>query len=180
MTGSRTTRFAQEVRDALYPNVAPVLVAVLVATRTVDGFWLPALWGVLAAICAVHLPQKFIVRDSAPGMPGSLVGYAAPLAGVAIMLVAGVPREVVALTLAMAATVAMTSLVNGSAQVAVWGGLVALAAVLNLQAQVPVALAVLAVVGWALVRIGEHSLPRVAMSAVVGPAVGLAVFLVAR
>lgn len=152
----------------------------MVASQTTDSFWLPALWGVLAAICAVHLPQKFVVRDSAPGVLGSMVGYAAPLVGVAIMLVADAPRDVVAMTLAMAATLATTSLVNGSAQVAAWGGLVALASVVNLQRTIPLAVAVLVVVGWALVRIGEHSLPRVAMSAVTGPAVGLAVFLLVR
>lgn len=180
MTESRTTRFARNVQYALYPNVLPMLVAVMVAAKATNSFWLPALWGVLAAVCAVHLPQKFVVRDSAPGVAGSLVGYAAPLVGVVIMLLAGVPREVVALTLAMAATLAMTSLVNGSAQVAAWGGLVALVSVVHVQRTIPLAVALLAVAGWALVRIGEHSLPRVALSAVVGPAAGLAVFLIAR
>ncbi|MBC6449912.1 hypothetical protein [Actinokineospora xionganensis] len=180
MTESRATRFARNVRDALYPNFLPVIAAAMVATRAMGGFWLPVLWGVLAGICAVHLPQNLVVREPAPGFPRALVGYAAPLVGVAVMLAAGVPREVVALTLAMAATLAMTSLVNGSAQVAAWGGLVAMAAVFNLQAQLPIAVAVLVVVGWALVKIGEHSLPRVAMSTVVGPAAGLVVFLVAR
>lgn len=93
--------FAREVRFALYPNVVPVVLAVTVATHVVDGFWLGLLWGVLASVCAVHLPQAFVVRDSAPGMPKALIGYAAPLVGVAIMLVAEVPRDVVALTLAM-------------------------------------------------------------------------------
>ncbi|SDI76300.1 hypothetical protein SAMN05192558_112167 [Actinokineospora alba] len=74
----------------------------------------------------------------------------------------------------------MTSLVNGSAQVAVWGGLVALAVVFDLSTRIPIAVALLVLTGWALVKIGEHSLPRVVMSAVVGPAAGLAVFLVAR
>jgi hypothetical protein len=38
----------------------------------------------------------------------------------------------------------------------------------------------LAVVCWAPVRLGHHTLRRVAMSAMVGPAAGLAVFLLAR
>ncbi len=74
MTNSRGARFALEVRIALYPNAAPAVVAFTVAMHAVDGFWLGVLWGVLAAVCAVHLPQLFVTHDSAPGMRKALIG----------------------------------------------------------------------------------------------------------
>lgn len=94
----------------------------------------------------------------------------------AILLIAGAPRTVVALAAAMAAVLFA---VKGSQQVAVLAGIVVGAAVahwiLGLSAAV-----FLALMGWASVRVGRHTLGRVVMSAIVGPAAGVAVFLLAR
>lgn len=175
MTGAR---LAERIRQGLDPETCVVLVPFFAAWQQV-GHWPAFLWAGLVAISSVFAPYLLVVRRTDRPPFARLQGYAAPLLGMAVMLVAGAPREAVAVAAAMALVLFTTFAVRGSLQVAAFAGTVVAAAVFDWRLAAVIAIPLVAVC-WARMRLGDHTLARVAMSAVAGPAVGLAVFLLAR
>lgn len=183
MKPSRGARLAERVRQGLDPETLVLLVPFFVVAGTQGpnawSYYPAYLWGAFAAVCSVFAPFFLVVRGSDSHAVMRLAGYASPLLGVVVMLVADAPPGTVAIAAAMAVALFATVAVRGSLQVAAYAAAVALAAIYEWGVAVFAAV-LLAMVCWARLRLGVHDLGRVAISAVVGPAAGLAVFLLAR
>jgi membrane-associated phospholipid phosphatase len=120
------------------------------------------------------------VRDRAHRTVPLLMCLASGLAGMAIMLLGGAPREVIALAWAMILTLVACLVITRwwkvSVHATVAGGAVAM--VTLLYGPWLLLLAVLVVlVCWARVMVADHTVAQVVVGAVLGPVVGGAVFL---
>jgi len=188
-------RLARVVTEVLSPAVVAVALPLAVAWHATGYDALAtAGWGVVVAIFFCVLPMAFLVRgarrgrweghwvrDRAHRTVPLLVCLASALAGMAVMLIGGAPRELVALAWAMIITLAACLVITRwwkvSVHATVAGGAVAMLAVVYGPWLLALALLV-ALVCWARVAIEDHTAAQVVVGAALGPAVGGAVFLV--
>jgi membrane-associated phospholipid phosphatase len=190
-TGLRAARIVTEV---LSPAV--VVVALLLAvTWHATGYdvWPMLGWSVLIAFFFSVLPMAFLVRgarrgrwdghwvrDRAHRTVPLLVCLGSGLAGMAIMVVGGAPREVIALAWAMILTLVACLVITRwwkvSVHATVAGGAVAMVALLYGPWLLLLAVLV-ALVCWARVAVADHTVAQVVAGALLGPVVGGAVFL---
>jgi membrane-associated phospholipid phosphatase len=190
-TGRRAARIVTEV---LSPAV--VVVALLLAVTwhaTGHDIWPTLGWGVLIAVFFSVLPMAFLVRgarrgrwdghwvrDRAHRTVPLLMCLASGLAGMAIMLLGGAPREVIALAWAMILTLVACLVITRwwkvSVHATVAGGAVAMVTLLYGPWLLLLAVLV-ALVCWARVAVADHTVAQVVVGAVLGPVVGGAVFL---
>jgi hypothetical protein len=189
-----STRAAHIVTEVLSPAVVAVALPLVVAWHaTGHDLLATAVWGVVVAVFFSVLPMVFLVRGARSGKWDGhwvrerahrtvplLVCLLSALAGMAVMLVGGAPRELVALSWAMIVTLVACLVITRwwkiSVHAAVAGGAVAMTTLL-FGPWLLLLVALLVLVCWARVRLTDHTVAQVVAGALVGPVVGGAVFL---
>ena len=176
------------------PVVAALLVAV--AWRTAATPVQAVTWGVLSAIFASAVPFAYIirgvrrrrltdhhvsVRQQRP-LP-LLVAICSIAAGLILMTLFGAPRPMVALVAAMTVgllvSLAITLLWKISVHTAVVSGAVVIVTLVfgpGFAALAPL----IALIGWARLERGDHTLPQVLTGAAIGAAIAAGVFVPLR
>lgn len=196
MTGARPL-IARVVTELLSPAVVAVVLPIVVAWHG-TGHSVPrtALWGLVVAVFYSALPMFFLIRGARRGrwdghwvrdrehrLVPLLMCLACALAGLAILLLGSAPREVIALSWAMIATLAVCLAITQwwkiSLHATVAAGAVAMVILLYGPWMLLLVLLV-ALVCWARVRLTDHDAAQVIAGALVGPVVGGAVFLLLR
>ncbi len=165
-----------------------VAVGVHAGGRDGTGRW----WGLVAALFAAVIPFAYIVRGVRRGrltdhhivrrdqrhVPLG-VGVASVLTGLVVLVVAGAPRELVALVGAGAAGLAVCAAITRwwklSIHTAVAAGTVVVLTTVYGPALVATAPLVPAI-GWSRVRLGVHTVGQVVAGAVVGLVIAAGVF----
>ncbi|HET8628982.1 MAG TPA: phosphatase PAP2 family protein [Thermomicrobiales bacterium] len=188
-------RLARVVTEVLAP--APV-VAVLLLIIAWHAAPTPAglAWGLVTALVASALPFLYVLRGvRRQRLTDRHVGRreqrARPLAVaiaslavlLALLLVGGAPRELIAAVAAIAAALVAGTLVTLAWKISGHAGVVAGAVVMLVIAFGPALLALaplVALVGWARVAIRDHTPAQVVAGAALGALVSGAVFLLAR
>jgi hypothetical protein len=193
-TGDRN-RLARAVTDLLAPTDLAVMQLLLVSWHSSPG--LAALgWGLLTATFCGMIPYGIViagvrrrrwtdrhvrVRQQRP-VP-FLAAIASFLAGLALLVTLGAPRQVVALVVAMltclAATLVVTLWWKLSLHTAAASGTVAIL-VLTFGATLLLALPMIALVAWARIRLGEHTPAQTLAGAALGGLVAPTVFNLLR
>jgi hypothetical protein len=187
---------AQVVTEICSPAVVVLVLPMAVAWHATHRPGPTALWGLVVAVFSSILPTVFIVRGARRGrwdghhvrnregrlvpltlcLVSTLVGLVVPLAG-------GAPRDLVALDLAMLATLfvctGITRWWKVSLHAAVAGGGAATMVLIYgpwWLFLVPVVL----LVAWARVKLSDHTTAQAIAGAVIGPVVGGVVFVLVR
>ncbi|HEY0453793.1 hypothetical protein [Actinophytocola sp.] len=185
---------ARVVTEVLSPAVVVVALPLAVAWHATGADVVATLgWGVLVAVFYSVLPMAFVVRgarrghwdghwvrDRAHRTVPLLVCLLSAAAGMAIMLVGGAPREVVALAWSMILTLVACLVITRwwkiSVHATVAAGAVAMVAFLYGPWLLLLTLLV-ALVCWSRVAVADHTVPQVVAGALLGPLAGGAVFL---
>ncbi len=191
------SRLARVVTEVCSPAVVVLLLPLAVAWAATGHRVGPTvLWGMEVALFSSVLPMVFIVRGARAGRWEThhvrarehrfvplMVGLASTAVGIAILVLARAPRDVLALSAAMFATLAVCVVVTRgwkvSLHAAVAGGAVAMITLLYGPWSLPLVL-VVALVGWSRVVLGDHTVAQVVVGALLGPVVGGVVFLLLR
>lgn len=191
-TGRRVARVLTEV---LSPAVVIVALLLAVAWHATGHDAVATIgWSLVVAVFFSVLPMVFLmwgarrgrwdghwVRDRAHRTLPLLVCLASALAGLAVMLLGGAPREVVVLAWAMIVSVVACLVITRwwkvSVHATVAGGAVAMVTFVYGPWLLSLALLV-ALVCWARVVVEDHTVAQVVAGAVLGPVVGGAVFLI--
>ena len=190
-------RVARIITEALSPAVVVILLPASVAwSATGHDPARTLLWSLVVAVFSSVLPMIFIVRGARRGRWDGhhvrdrehrfvplLMCLLSALAGLAILMLGGAPTDVVALSAAMIVTLLVCILITRwwkvSLHATVAGGAVA-TVVLLYGPWLLVLVVLLGLVCWSRVRLTDHTVGQVLVGALVGPAVGGAVFLVLR
>jgi hypothetical protein len=193
-TGDRN-RLARAVTELLAPANLAVAQLLLVSWHSSPG--LAALgWGLLTATFCGLIPYGIViagvhrrrwtdrhvrVRQQRP-VP-FLVAIASFLAGLALLVALGAPRQVVALVVAMltclAATLVVTLWWKLSLHTAAVSGTVAIS-VLTFGPPLLLAVPAIALVAWSRIRLGDHTPAQTLASAALGGLVATTVFILLR
>ncbi|GAA2982725.1 hypothetical protein [Actinokineospora diospyrosa] len=191
---ARGNRLAKVITEVLSPAVVVLVLPLVVAwTATAHDPALTLLWGLEVALFSSVLPMVFIIRGARSGrwdthhvrdrehrLVPLAVGLASTAVGIGILVLADAPRQVLALSVAMFATlavcVAITQRWKVSLHAAVAGGAVAMVALLHGPWSLLLA-ALVALVCWSRVVLGDHTVAQVVVGALLGPLVGGLVFL---
>ena len=185
LTNARRSRGADAVATGADPGVLVMVVLAVVAVRFSSSLWWAVAWALLAALFCVALPylvlmvligkghvldRHVVVREQrrAP----LAVALVCVVVGLALVSWLGAPRPVVALVVAMlgglAAMTAVSHWYKASFHLAVAAGVaVVLGLVLGWVAAM-LLLPVLAVIAWARLRAGRHTLGQILVGLVVG------------
>ena len=185
---------ARVVTEVLSPAVVVVALPLAVAWHA-TGHDLAATvgWGLLVAVFYSVLPMVFVVRgarrgrwdghwvrDRAHRAVPLLACLVSALVGLAVMLLGGAPRAVVALAWSMVVTLVACLVITRwwkvSLHATVAGGAVALVVFLFGPWWLLLVLLV-GLVCWSRVAVADHTVAQVLVGAVLGPVVGGAVFL---
>ncbi|GLZ40250.1 hypothetical protein [Actinokineospora sp. NBRC 105648] len=191
------TRLAKVATEVFSPAVVVLILPLAVAwVATGHDPAATVLWGLVVAVFSSVLPMAFIIRGARAGRWDGhhvrdrehrflplLVGLASTAVGITIQVLADAPRDVLALSLSMFATlvvcIAITTAWKISLHAAVAGGAVAMTTLLYGQWAL-LLLAPLALVCWSRVVLTDHTAAQVVVGVLVGPLVGGAVFLLIR
>lgn len=191
------SRVARIVTELLSPAVVVVVLPIVVAWHATGHSVLrTALLGLVVAVFYSVLPMMFLVRGARRGrwdghwvrdrehrLVPLLMCLACALVGLTILTLGSAPRDVLALSWAMIATLlvclAITQWWKISLHATVAAGAVAMVTLLYGPWMLLLILLV-ALVCWARVRLTDHGATQVIVGALLGPAVGGAVFLLLR
>lgn len=190
-------RVARAVTELCSPAVVVVVLPVLVAWQA-TGYrpWQALGWGLLVAVFSSVLPMAFIVsgaragrwdghhvRDREDRLLPMLACLGCTVAGMVVLLLAGAPSDMVALDVAMMATLLLCMLITRwwkiSLHTTVVSGAVATIALLYGAAWFALATLVVAT-AWSRVRLSDHTVAQVVAGALLGPTFGGVVFLLVR
>ena len=190
-------RVARFITEALSPAVVVILLPMSVAwSATGHDVGATLLCSLVVAVFFSVLPMIFIVRGARRGRWDGhhvrdrehrfvplLMCLVSALAGLAILLLGGAPRDVIALAWAMIVTLLVCILITRwwkiSLHATVAGGAVA-TVVLIYGPWLLLLLVLLGLVCWSRVRLTDHTVGQVVVGALLGPTVGGAVFLLLR
>jgi hypothetical protein len=193
----RSDRLAKLVTEAGSPAIVVVLLPLAVAWQaTGHDIGRTVLWGLVVALFSSVLPMVFIVYGARRGrwdghhvrnregrLLPMLACLACTLAGLSILWFWRAPSDVLALNIAMVTTllvcIAITQFWKVSLHCTVASGAVATLVLLYgpwLLVLVPVVL----LIGWARVRITDHTVAQVLVGLVLGPLLGGPIFLLVR
>ncbi|GAA4864105.1 phosphatase PAP2 family protein [Saccharopolyspora rosea] len=183
---------ARVITEVLAPWVIVLLLPLAVAWQATRSLG-PALgWGLWVALTSSVLPMVVIVRGARRGRwdghhvrdrEGRLVPFlvliALSCAGLAVLLVGGAPWPVVALDIAMIASLLVTGAITAKWKISMHTAVAAGAVVILAVSWGPLCWALLlpvAAVGWSRVRLGDHTPAQTTVGAVVGALVGGGLF----
>lgn len=189
-------RLARWITNVLGP--APVVGALLIVIALHSSPTIVAAigWSLLTIAFAVVVPFAYLVRGvrrhrytdihirrrEQRALP-LLVGIGSVLIGLTLLLILGAPRELIALVSAMVAglllTLSVTVIWKISVHAAVWAGTVVILALAFGPAWL-VMVAPAGLVGWARVKLGDHSIAQVIAGYALGAAVAAVVFTLIR
>lgn len=196
-TASLPLRAGRVVTEVLSPAVIVVALPLAVAWQGTGYRVGPTLgWGLLVALFYSVIPMVIMIRGARRGrwdghwvrererrIVPFLLCLVSTAVGVAIMLVGGAPRSVIALAWSMIATLlavlAITRWWKVSVHATVAGGAVATVVLLYGPWYLLLVLAV-ALVAWSRVVVEDHTVAQVVVGALLGPVVGGLVFLALR
>ncbi|MBK1783388.1 hypothetical protein JHE00_03545 [Prauserella sp. ASG 168] len=179
---------ATVLSEALAPWVLVLALSGAVAWRATEAV-LPTIgWGLLIALTSSILPMGVIVWGARTGRwdshhvrnrEGRLVPFLTLIVlsgvGLALLLVFGAPRMLVALDVAMLACLLVTGAITVRWKVSMHAAVAAGAVVILAVAYGPAAWAgavAVAAVGWSRVRLGDHTLAQVLAGTVAGAVIG--------
>ncbi len=190
MAGVGVRGVARVVTEVFAPGV--LIAAQLVAVGWHAGQGGDRWWGLVAALFAAVIPFAYIVRQVHRGrltdhhiavreqrrLPLT-VGVASVVAGLLVLVAAGAPRELLALVAAGAVGLAVCAGVTHwwklSIHSAVAAGTVVVLSTVYGHAMLGAA-PIVAVIGWARVRMAAHTVAQVVAGAVVGALIAGTVF----
>ncbi|RIV38943.1 phosphatase PAP2 family protein [Micromonospora radicis] len=189
-------RLARIVTELTAPAVLVSLLSVMIGWHSARGRYSGLAWGLLAAVFVSLIPLAYIVGGVRRGRLTDhhvrlreqrriplLFGLGSVAAGLALLAVLGAPRPVLALVaaglvgLVVAVTVSHWWKMSIHSAVAV-GALVVL--VVTFGGHLLVATPLLALVGWARVRLGDHTPIQVLAGGALGGLVAAVVFPLLR
>jgi membrane-associated phospholipid phosphatase len=190
-------RVARVVTEVLSPIVIVVALLLAVAWQGTGYEPLPTLgWGLLVAVFYSAIPMFILVKGARSGRWGGhwvaererrfvpfLLSLASALVGLAIMLVGGAPRAVVALAWSMITIVVACLVITRWWKVSVHATVASGAAATIVLLYGPwylLLVAAVALVCWARVVVQAHTAAQVVIGALLGPVVGGVVFLALR
>jgi membrane-associated phospholipid phosphatase len=189
------TSLARVVTDILAPANLAVAQLLMVSWNSAPG--LAGLgWGVLTATFCGLIPFAIViagvhgrrwtdrhVRVRQERLVPFLAAIASFLAGLALLVALGAPRQLIALVVAMLTCLAVTMLVTLwwklSLHTAAASGTVAIL-VLTLGPLLILALPVVALVAWSRIRLGDHTPAQTLAGAALGGLVATTVFILLR
>lgn len=197
-TASRALHLVARVLSELCsPAVVVVTLPVAVGWHATGHRWGPTLWwAAVIALFAGVLPMAYVivgarrgrwdghhVRNRAGRFVPLLMGFASAGVALAVLLVFGGPRELVALLASMLAVLVAAIVITGfwkiSLHAAVAAGGAATVILIYGQWWWLLTFVVLAV-GWSRVRLADHTPAQVVAGSALGPLVGGVVFLLLR
>ncbi|QUQ70151.1 hypothetical protein [Kutzneria sp. CA-103260] len=187
---------ARTATEVFAPAVVVVAVSFAVGLHAGDTVGAGLLWGLLAALFASVIPFGAILLGVRRGQLSDhhvgrreqrriplLIALASVLVGLAVLALAGAPREMLALVTAMFVALAVTLVITHwwkvSAHAAVASGAAAILA-LTYGPALLVSYAAVAIVCWSRVELRDHTATQVLVGAVLGLLVGGSVFLLLR
>lgn len=177
-------RAARIITEASAPAVSLAVVMALVGWQTTHGTVAGLLWGLLAAAVAASGPMFCILRGVRRGSVTDrhvghrqqrrvplLAGLGSVCASCTLLTAAGAPRPLRALLVAgfmgLAVSLLITHWWKMSLHTAVAGGAIAIL-VLVFGPVLLAAIAVLVLIGWSRVAIGDHTVAQVAAGSAIG------------
>lgn len=187
---------ARAATEVFAPAVVVVAVSFLVGLHAGETVGAGLLWGLLAAMFSSVIPFGAILLGVRRGRLTDhhvgrreqrriplLIALASVLIGLAVLAIAGAPREMLALVTSMfvslAVTLAVTHWWKVSAHAAVASGGAVIAA-LTFGPALLVSYVAVAIVCWSRVELRDHTVAQVLVGAVLGLLVGGSVFLALR
>jgi hypothetical protein len=188
-----TARTATEV---FAPAVVVVAISFIVGLHAAATIGAGLLWGLITALLASVLPFGAIligvrrgrltdhhVRVREQRRVPLLIGLGSVLVCLAVLALAGAPREMLALVTAMFASLVVTMVITHwwkvSAHAAVAGG-AAIIATLAVGPAWLVSFVAVAIVGWSRVELRDHTVKQVLVGTLLGVVVGGSVFAALR
>lgn len=189
-------RLARLVTEVLAPAPVATVLLFVVAWHSTYSIGKALAWGGVAALFATLIPVLYLIRgvrrrqftdrhvrirEQRP--VAFLVGLASLLVGLALMVLLGAPRELVALVAAMGVGLIVSMLVTLIWKISVHVAVVAGAVVILVLVFGPVLLVlapVVALVGWTRVEVGDHSPAQAIAGSGLGAAVAAVVFILLR
>ena len=185
------------VTEVCSPAVVVVVLPLAVAWHA-TGYrvWPSVFWGLVVALFSSVLPMAFIVRGARAGrwdghhvrnregrLVPLLLGLVSTTVGLLILVLGSAPRDVLALDVAMLATLIACTVITQwwkiSLHAAVAGGAAATLVVIYgplLLVTVPV----VALVAWSRVVVRDHTVAQVVVGTLTGPIVGGVMFVLVR
>ena len=187
---------ARAATEVFSPAVVVIVLPLAVAWHATGDVGLTLLWGLEVALFSSVLPMLFVIRGARAGRWDGhhvrdrehrtvplLVGLGSTAIGIGVLVLAGAPRSVLALSLAMVITLAVCLAITRfwkiSLHAAVAGGAVAMITLLY-GPWALLLLVALALVCWSRVVLEDHTAAQVVVGALTGPVVGGVVFLLVR
>ncbi|HZU12164.1 MAG TPA: phosphoesterase PA-phosphatase [Chloroflexota bacterium] len=189
-------RLARLVTEVLAPAPVAATLLLLIAWHSTSSLLEAAWWGFLTVLFTVLIPFLYLLygvrrrrftdhhvrlRQQRPLPLG--VAVVSVVVDVVLLLIFGAPRELLALVVAMAVGLGISTLVTLfwkiSIHVAVVAGAVVILVLVFRPALLLLAPVVL-LVAWARVDLGDHTVRQVAAGAVIGALVAATVFSVLR
>ncbi|MFE4212236.1 hypothetical protein [Streptomyces sp. NPDC056844] len=190
----RESLLARRITDWLEPKNWIIAVTLLVGWHT--AHWTGVAWGVVGALFAAVIPITFIKYGIRKGHWGDrhvgaksarLVVMAVILlsvaAGIILMLVAGAPRTMVALIISMLVTLAILAAITFAWKISVHQAVSAGACAMLVQTYGPwmaLGFALVIVVGWSRVELGDHTRNQVIAGTILGTMVAATVYQLTR
>ncbi|WP_018680708.1 YwiC-like family protein [Actinokineospora enzanensis] len=187
-------RLARVVTEVFSPAVVVLVLPLAVAWAATGHDWARTLlWGLEVALFSSILPMLFIIRGARAGrwdghhvrdrehrfLPLA-VGLGSTAVGITILVVADAPHDVLALALAMFATLAVCVAITRAWKISIHGAVAGGAVAMVTLRYGPWSLlliAIVALVCWSRVTLGDHTPTQVIAGALTGPLVGGTVFL---
>ena len=189
-------KVARLVTEVVAP--APIATALLIAVawHSASSIAQGAGWALLAVLTVIPVPLLYVIRgvrrrrysDHHIGVREQrplplLVGMASVLVALALLTVAGAPRDLVALVGAMAVGLSTTLLVTFFWKISVHAGVTAGAVVilvLIFGQPLLILASLVALVGWARVELGDHTPLQVIAGSGLGALIAATVFTLLR
>lgn len=195
--GVRRRSVAKVVTEVCSPAVVVVLLPLAVAWHATGHRVGPtALWGLVVAVFSSVLPMVFIIRGARQGRwdghhvrnrDGRLVPLLlcllTTLVGLAVLLLGGAPRDVVALDLAMLTTLLVCTGITQWWKISLHSAVAGGAAATMVLIYGPLSLVgvpIVLLVGWSRVVVRDHTVAQVVAGTLIGPVVGGVVFVLVR
>jgi len=190
------SRAARIITELLAPVPVATILLFIVAWHSTHSLAQSLVWGGVSALFATLVPLLYLLRgvrrrqftdrhvrlrEQRP--LAFLVGIASLLIGLALMVVMGAPRELLALVAAMGVGLIVSLLVTLLWKISVHVAVVAGAVVILVLVFGPLLLILgplVALVGWARVEVGDHTPTQVIAGSGLGATVAAAVFMLLR